>query len=243
MIGVLLVDDDALTLELHRTYVGRLDGFEVVGECTGARAAIAAVLERPGAIDLVLLDVTMPDGTGLDVLRHVRARCAQVDVIAITGVRDSEVVRQMVGLGVAQYLVKPFTFAVFRERLEQYREYRRRADESAGTATQAEIDALLGALRPSAPVTMPKGLSVETLTRVTEDVRAHGPVSAGEAAQRLGMSRVSARRYLEHLAETGRVIRSPRYGTPGRPESEYGWSGGSSVRAAERTSPRPPTTT
>jgi len=226
VIGVLLVDDDALTLELHRTYVERLEGFDVVGECTGARAAIGAVLERADAIDLVLLDVTMPDGTGLDVLRHVRARGARVDVIAITGVRDSEVVRQMVGLGVAQYLVKPFTFAVFRERMEQYREYRRRAEDAAGTATQAEIDALLGALHPAAPVTVPKGLSPDTLARVTQDVRDHGPVSAAEAAERLGMSRVSARRYLEHLAEAGRVIRSPRYGTPGRPESEYGWRGG-----------------
>ena len=73
MISVLLVDDDALTLELHRTYLERLDGFRVVAECTGARAAVSAILERPPAegIDLVLLDMTMPDGTGLDVLRHV----------------------------------------------------------------------------------------------------------------------------------------------------------------------------
>jgi response regulator of citrate/malate metabolism len=223
VIGVLLVDDDALTLELHRSYIERLDGFSVVAECTGARAAVAAVLERRSEIDLVLLDVTMPDGTGLDVLRHVRARGSAVDVIAITGVRDAEVVRQMAVLGVAQYLVKPFAFGVFRERLEQYREYRRRAGEAAGAATQAEIDAMLGALRPSGSVELPKGLSAETLARVTEDVRNHGPVSAGECAERLGMSRVAARRYLEHLAGAGRVERAPRYGTPGRPESEYRW--------------------
>jgi response regulator of citrate/malate metabolism len=222
VIGVLLVDDDALTLELHRSYIARLDGFEVVAECTGARAAVSAVLEHGEGIDLVLLDVTMPDGTGLDVLRHVRARGADVDVIAITGVRDADVVRQMVGLGVAQYLVKPFAFATFRERLEQYLEYRRRATEAAGTATtQAEIDALFGALRPATAVELPKGLSAETLERVSADLRAHEPVSAVEAAQRLGMSRVAVRRYLEHLAATGVVVRTPRYGTPGRPESEY----------------------
>lgn len=223
MIGVLLVDDDALTLELHRTYVERLDGFEVVSECTGARAAISAILEHGDAIDLVLLDVTMPDGTGVDVLRHVRARGAAVDVIAITGVRDADVVRRMVALGVAQYLVKPFPFALFRERLEQYREYRRRARDAEGTTTQSEIDELLGALRPAASAPLPKGLSADTLDRVSRDVRAHGPVSSSEAAERLGMSRVSARRYLEHLAAAGRVERAPRYGTPGRPESEYLW--------------------
>lgn len=227
MIQVLLVDDDALTLELHRSYLERLDGFRVVAECTGARAAVSAILERPPAkgIDLVLLDMTMPDGTGLDVLRHVRARAADVDVIAVTGVRDADVVRQMVALGVAQYLVKPFAFAVFRDRLEQYRAYRERAREASGPATQSEIDAMLGALRPSAPLPLPKGLSADTLERVTAAVRAEGPLSAAETATLLGMSRVAARRYLEHLADAGRADRSPRYGTPGRPETEYGWRG------------------
>nr|WP_205835098.1 response regulator [Microbacterium sp. CFH 90308] len=220
----MVVDDDALTLELHRSYLARLEGFELAGECTGARAAIEALLAGADRIDLVLLDVTMPDGTGVDVLRHVRARGATVDVIAITGVRDAEVVRGMVALGVAQYLVKPFTFAVFRERLEQYREFRRRADESAGAPTQAEIDAMLGAMHPATPVRLPKGLAPETLAVVSDDVRRNGPASAGEAARRLGMSRVAVRRYLEHLTAEGRVIRSPRYGTGGRPESEYRWN-------------------
>jgi len=225
MINVLLVDDEALTLELHRSFLGRLEGFRVVGECTGARAAVTAVLEQPPAegIDLILLDMTMPDGTGLDVLRHIRAHASHVDVIAVTAVRDAEVVRQMASLGVAQYLVKPFAFGVFRERLEQYREFRRRAEDAAGQATQSEIDALLGAMRPSAPVALPKGLSPESLERVSAAVRDGGPLSASETAGRLGMSRVAARRYLEHLAEAGRVERSARYGGPGRPESEYRW--------------------
>lgn len=225
MIGVLLVDDDVLTLELHRTFVERLDGFRVVAECTGARAAVTAVLEQPPAdrIDLVLLDVTMPDGTGLDVLRHLRARAAAVDVIAVTGVRDAEVVRQMAALGVAQYLVKPFTFRVFRERLEQYRAFRQTTERTSGEATQAEIDSMLGAMHLAAPTALPKGLSAETLELVSTEVREHGPLSASETADRLGMSRVAARRYLEHLVDARRVQRSARYGTPGRPQSEYRW--------------------
>ncbi|MFS0733394.1 response regulator [Microbacterium sp. 1P10UB] len=225
MISVLLVDDEPLTLELHRHYVARLDGFEVVAEATGARAAISAVLDRPpaGGIDLVLLDMNMPDGTGLDVLRHIRARGASVDVIAITSVRDADVVRQTVGLGVVHYLVKPFDFATFRERLQQYQDYRRRASDAAGDATQAEIDGMLGALRPAVAAATPKGLSADSLERVAAELRAHGPLSASEAAERLGMSRVAVRRYLEHLADVARVQRAPRYGSPGRPETEYSW--------------------
>lgn len=226
MIRTLLVDDDALTLELHRDYLARLDGFVVAGECTGARAAVSAVLERPGpdAFDLVLLDMTMPDGSGLDVLRALRSRAAAVDVIAVTGVRDADTVRQMAALGVFQYLVKPFAFTVFQERMQQYREHRDQARSTDGEATQAEIDALLG--RSTGAIRLPKGLSATSLERVTAEVREAGPLSASEAAARLGMSRVAVRRYLEHLAADGVLVRTARYGARGRPETEYGWKRG-----------------
>jgi response regulator of citrate/malate metabolism len=224
-IGVLLVDDEALTLDLHRQYVERLGGFTVVAECAGARAAVSALLDSPrsGEIDLVLLDMTMPDGSGLDVLRHIRARARSVDVIAITSVRDADVVRQVIGLGAVQYLVKPFTFADFAERMSQYRRFRVQAQQTAGAATQAEIDAMLGALRPTTRAALPKGLSADTLERVTARLREVGALSAQEAAEHLGMSRVAARRYLEHLADAGRAERASRYGGPGRPEAEYRW--------------------
>lgn len=225
MINVLIVDDERLARELHREYVSRIPGFQVVAECDGARAALNAVLDAqpPGGIDLVLLDMTMPDGHGLDVARHIRARAADVDVIAITGVRDAEVVRAAAGLGVVQYLVKPFSFAAFRDRLDQYAEYRRLMADTRGPATQAEIDALLGSLRPVGTSELPKGLSPATLDLVAAALRRGEALSAAETAQRLGMSRVAARRYLEHLADAGRLERTPRYGVPGRPVIEYAW--------------------
>ncbi|WP_226533430.1 response regulator [Microbacterium paraoxydans] len=223
MIRTLLVDDDALTLELHRDYLARLDGFVVTGECSSARAALNAVLDRPGAgaFDLVLLDITMPDGSGIDVLRTLRARAEATDVIAITGVRDAETVRQMAALGVYHYLVKPFPFAVFQERMDSYRAHREQATTTAGEATQAEIDALLG--RATGTLAVPKGLSVSSLEKISAVLRTSGPLSAREAAEQLGMSRVAARRYLEHLVAEGVLTRAARYGTRGRPETEYHW--------------------
>ncbi|WP_278102651.1 response regulator [Microbacterium proteolyticum] len=223
MIRVLVVDDDALALELHAAYVERLPGFEVVGQAAGARAALTAIADPARPIDLVLLDMTMPDGGGLDVARRVRAMGAGVDIIAVTAVRDAATVRAAVSTGVVQYLIKPFTFAAFRERLEAYRAYAEGLDRAAGDATQSEVDALLGSLRTMAP-TLPKGLSEETLQAVAERVRtASGAVSSTEVGEREGMSRVTARRYLEHLADVGRVRREPRYGGPGRPEITYAW--------------------
>lgn len=223
MIRVLVVDDDALALELHAAYVERLPGFEVVGQAAGARAALTAIADPARPIDLVLLDMTMPDGGGLDVARRVRAMGAGVDIIAVTAVRDAATVRAAVSTGVVQYPIKPFTFAAFRERLEAYRAYVEGLDRAAGDATQSEVDALLGSLRTMAP-TLPKGLSDETLQAVAERVRtASGAVSSTEVGEREGMSRVTARRYLEHLADVGRVRREPRYGGPGRPEITYAW--------------------
>ena len=223
MIRVLVVDDDALALELHAAYVERLPGFEVVGQAAGARAALTAIADPARPIDLVLLDMTMPDGGGLDVARRVRAMGAGVDIIAVTAVRDAATVRAAVSTGVVQYLIKPFTFAAFRERLEAYRAYAEGLDRAAGDATQSEVDALLGSLR-TMEHTLPKGLSEETLQAVAERVRtASGAVSSTEVGEREGMSRVTARRYLEHLADVGRVRREPRYGGPGRPEITYAW--------------------
>ncbi|MGN8026820.1 response regulator [Microbacterium sp. 22242] len=221
MIGVLLVDDDPLTLEVHAAYLKRIEGFETVGTCTGARAALNA-LTSPGArIDLVLLDVTMPDGSGLDVLRRARSLDVPADVIAVTSVRDVDTVRRMAALGVSQYLVKPFTFAAFQERMQQYRSRREQRTSIDGAASQAEIDALLGGSPPTGAIGLPKGLSPTTLDEISRVLSRSRELSATETADAVGVSRVTARRYLEHLADLGVAVRAARYGKPGRPETVY----------------------
>jgi response regulator of citrate/malate metabolism len=122
-----------------------------------------------------------------------------------------------------QYLIKPFAFAAFAEKLGAYRDYRARVG-SAVVTDQQEVDASFAALRTSSGGDLPKGLTRETLDRVRSAVRDAPPgtgISAAELATRLDLSRVTARRYLEHLADTGAVERANRYGTPGRPEVEY----------------------
>jgi response regulator of citrate/malate metabolism len=127
-----------------------------------------------------------------------------------------------VSLGIVQYLIKPFGFAAFAEKLNAYREYHARVG-GADITDQQEVDASFAALRTSSSGGLPKGLTPETLDRVRAAVRdAPGDaVSAAELAGALDLSRVTARRYLEHLADTGVVERASRYGTPGRPEVEY----------------------
>jgi response regulator of citrate/malate metabolism len=141
-------------------------------------------------------------------------------------------VRQAVALGVTHYLLKPFTFAAFRDKLDRYARYRSQLLDTGEVAAQHEIDRAFATLRGAPPDTLPKGLDTHTLDLVVAALRemaapaglsAASPagLSAAEVASRIGASRVTARRYLEHLAESGRVIRASRYGSPGRPEVEY----------------------
>ncbi|MFJ8209646.1 response regulator [Streptomyces sp. NPDC096033] len=222
-VRVLVVEDDPVAADAHALYVGRVPGFTAVA-AVHTLAEATRVLERT-PVDLLLLDLTLPDGNGLRFARALRASGHPADVIAVTSARDLAVVRESVSLGVVQYVLKPFAFPTLRERLLRYAEFRAAAGEAVG---QDDVDRALAALRAPASAQLPKGLSAPTLDRVAALLReaAEGLTAAG-AAGAAGISRITARRYLEHLVDTGRADRAPRYGQVGRPELHYRW------RAAE----------
>jgi response regulator of citrate/malate metabolism len=221
-VRTLVVDDDVRVADIHCGYVAKVAGFEVVGVAHRGTEALRRVLEDQP--DLILLDIYLPDLGGLEVCRRLRAAGNLTDIIAVTAARDVDTVRNAVGLGVAQYLVKPFPFATFREKLERYAAFRQKARRE-GEAGQDEIDAMLGELRSSSALPLPKGLSKETLELVTRTLKdSEDALGAAEVAEAAGLSRVTARRYLEHLVEGNRVALELKYGG-GRPEHRYRWGG------------------
>ena len=220
---VLVVEDEPVALEAHTAYVERVPGFVVAATATTSQAALHTLRGIP--IDVVLLDMNLPDRHGLEVIRAMRAGGHTADVIAVTSARDLDVVRAAVSLGVVQYLLKPFVFATLRERLETYRSYR---DQLGGTdqlSTQAEVDAVLSGSRHSTRSALPKGMSGELLGKVTRSLRDAEGLSATELADRVGVSRVTARRYAEYLCDGRLALRTQRYAGAGRPEVEYRWVG------------------
>jgi len=219
VIRTLIVEDDPVASAAHAEYVGRVRGFEVVAEApTGADAL--RVLARGGG-DLVLLDVHLPDTNGLEVLRRMRAAGNPTDVIMVTQARDLAVVRAAIAFGATQYLVKPFTSGAVRAKLEGYLAYRDRLAAGRPVA-QNDVDGLFDALRaPVGADALPKTVSRETLDAVVATLRPGAGITAQEVGEALGMSRVTARRYLEHLVDAGLAVREPRYGGTGRPQLEY----------------------
>ncbi|MER5279759.1 response regulator [Streptomyces sp. NPDC002809] len=219
MIRVLVVEDDPVAADAHQLYVDRVPGFSVAAVAHTRAEAVRALDRVP--VDLLLLDLYLPDGHGLQLLRALRAAGHAADVIAVTSARDLAVVREGVSLGVVQYVLKPFTFATLRDRLVRYAEFRSTAGEASG---QDEVDRALATLRTPQPARLPKGLSSPTLEAVTRVLRAAPDgVTAAAAGLELGISRITARRYLEHLVTAGRAVRSPQYGQIGRPELHYRW--------------------
>jgi response regulator of citrate/malate metabolism len=222
MIGVLIVDDDFMVAKVHAGFVTALEGFEVIGTAsTGAQALAEIERVRP---DLVLLDVYLPDMTGLEVLRQLRAAGSSADVIVISAARDVDSIRSALHGGVLHYLVKPFDRGTFETRLRNYAELRTDLAELA-TAAQSDVDRVFGGIRGGSQpqVATPKGITRETLDLVRQTLGAAGPegLSATECSERTGLARVSARRYLEQLVMTDQADVRQRYGTAGRPERRF----------------------
>jgi len=216
---VLIVEDDPVAAEAHRTYVDRLPGFTCLGIAGTAARALHVLSQEQ--VDLVLLDMNLPDGHGLDVVRRMRAAGNQTDVVAVTAAREVAAVQAAARIGVVQYVLKPFAFETLRDRLNAYARQRRSAESGQVVADQDEVDRLL---HPATVSSVPKGLAGSVLDRVVKLLGNREGWTAEEVAAELGTSRITARRYLEHLADQGQALRTQRYdGRSGRPKVEYSW--------------------
>jgi response regulator of citrate/malate metabolism len=218
VISTLIVEDDYHVATIHSAYVRKVRGFAVAGHASSLASARAEI--RRLAPMLVLLDLYLPDGHGLDLLRETLAgRGHRPDFLVITAARDMASVRAAMQLGTVHYLVKPFTFNQLAERLDAYRDLRGRLERTS-EAEQHDVDALFGLLRGPAP--LPKGQSGPTMSRIRELLQAApDDVSAAEVAEQVGISRSTAQRYLAELARQGRIELRLHYGVTGRPEHRY----------------------
>jgi response regulator of citrate/malate metabolism len=210
-LSVLIVEDDFRVADMHAAIVDALPGFTVAGTANTLAAA-----RKSGPVDLALVDVYLPDGSGIDLVRELHC-----DSIMLSAATEAETVRAAVAAGALGYLVKPFAPTDLAARMAGYARYRKIL--SAGNLGPAEVDAALDALRPriatqQLTVVAPsptKDLVLQALAGAT------GPMSAAEVAAEIGVSRATAQRYLAALATSDEVKIGLRYGSTGRPEQEF----------------------
>jgi two-component system CitB family response regulator len=221
-VKVLLAEDDRQIAEIQRQFLDRIDGFEVIGMAHSLQSTreMTEIL----APDLLLLDIHFPDGNGLDFVKQLREGKQQTDVILVTAARDVEMLKTAIYGGVFDYIVKPLVFDRIRESLERYREQLTRLQE-LDTVEQSDIDAIMprgrAASRQGEPA-LPKGVDVLTLNKVRDFLAsAEQSIAASDVGDRLGVSRTTARRYLEYLVSTRELQVDLSYGGVGRPERHY----------------------
>lgn len=214
---LVMIEDDPLVAQVNLGYLAGRPEYRVLGVAQTVQAG--RTLLRQHRPDLLLLDVYLPDGSGLDLLTEARAAGWVQDVILLTAARDAASVQAALSGGAADFLIKPFT----RERLSAALDtVQARRDAMRGGErefTQGALDRLLGHARTQH---LPKRVEAHTLEKVAEVLRASPePLSAEDVGRRLGINRATAWRYLEQLTELGQAELDLSYGSVGRPTKRY----------------------
>jgi len=219
-IRILIVEDDPMVRDIHRRFISSLESFSVVGEAGAGTEALALLQHKK--VHLLILDIFMPELDGIHTLRAIREAGWDVDIIVITAAQGGEIIKESARLGVFAYLIKPFTFEKFAQTLKFYRLYFQKLGTENHTFSQADLDGIFFSGEKSRPGHLPKGLQLVTLEKVISFLQEKKEgVSSEELASFLGVSRVTARRYLEYLVLAGRAVREPVYREWGRPLNCY----------------------
>lgn len=221
-IHVLIVEDDAMVAEINKKYTEAVEGYVVDGLVFNGSEAIAQIQQRKP--DVVILDNYLPETNGLEILHALRSQDKPIDIIMITAADDVQTVKKAVRQGVVAYITKPFKFERYRAVLEAYRDNRLKIKEKE-RFNQEEIDELIavGSGRINQETDdMPKNFNSQTRDLIINFLVGQSEAaSAEQVAATVGVSRVTARRYLEYMLEQGQVVRSMDYLTVGRPVHRF----------------------
>ncbi|SET88795.1 response regulator [Paenibacillus sp. NFR01] len=221
MIKVLIVEDDPMVAEMNKFYLSQTEGFIAAGSARSAEEALGLLLKH--SYDLILLDIYMKSGNGLELLSEIRRRGIKVDVIIISAASDKGNIQEALQNGVVDYLIKPFEFSRFRTALDGYRE-QNKLFRNRQSLSQSELDKFARFKQDRAgSMELGKGFTRQTLQTIWTALECgdSDSFSADEISARSGISRVSVNKYLVGLAELGILDMELSYGHIGRPVQKY----------------------
>ena len=220
MYKVLIIEDDPMVAMINEQYIKRNKSFEIVGKCSDGASALD-FLEN-NAVDLLILDVFMPKMDGFETLRKIRNKQITVDAIMVTAANDRDSLEEALHLGIVDYLVKPFTFDRFQMALEKYIA-QNNALKDIDTLNQKSIDHIIDNSGKKSENLFPKGIQERTLQIIMEYLNGNKNkwFTGDDIAAKVGLTGVTVRRYMNYLAESGKVAGEMNYETGGRPRMQY----------------------
>ncbi|WP_372738439.1 response regulator [Neptunomonas sp.] len=224
LIRIVIAEDDQQIAEIQKRFLERIAGFELVGIAHSLEDAedLIDVLQP----ELLLLDIHFPTGTGLDLLRKLRARNSSVDVILVTAAKEVDSLREALHGGVFDYILKPLVFERLQETLDRYHQHLEKF-QAMQTLGQSDVDTILpysttATSNDGLETRLPKGVDALTLEKVRSVFSTHSDaLNAEEVGEYIGASRTTARRYLEFLVSNNELSAEVSYGSVGRPERKY----------------------
>ncbi|AOY77771.1 response regulator [Clostridium formicaceticum] len=222
MIRVLIVEDDPMVSQLNKKYVERVKGFKVVYMAENGQEALNFLKNH--SVDLVILDVFMPKLDGISFLKEVRKRSLKIDVILVTAAKEAESIDEVLKLGAIDYLIKPFEYQRLKSTLDNYIE-RYQLLKHKNTIFQEDIDKIMKQSADVLEKDFQKGIHKKTLERIRKFMKSHEAeyLTSEEVAEKMKVSRVTVRRYLEYLVSLEELVLEIEYGAIGRPRHLYKW--------------------
>lgn len=220
MANVLIVEDDPMVGQINKTYIESVEGFRVVSIIKDASSAIDYLKNHQ--VDLIILDIYLPKGDGISILKEIRQIGLNLDAIMVTAASESEKIEYALRYGAIDYLIKPFEYERLKRTLEKFNS-RHILLNSNEKMKQEDIDKITISGLWNIDNSMQKGLNKHTLNHVMRfiDENAHRLLSAEELSDGLGITKVTVRRYMDHLEKIGFVVQDLEYGAVGRPSYKY----------------------
>ncbi len=216
---VLIVEDEVRLAELHADFIrghGRFNVTGIAGTLTEAKRMIEA--SKP---TLILLDNYLPDGNGVDLLEYLVATGGDVRVIFVTAASEMETCSKAIACGAFDYIIKPVSYDRLKAAIDRFCRF---VDtrQSSEKVDQRLVDQLYNLQsKPTSKERRTKGIEEFTLGRVKEVFSGSESETTDSVARILGISKTTARRYLEFCVEIQFLAAEIVYGKVGRPERVY----------------------
>ncbi|XVL44811.1 response regulator [Staphylococcus equorum] len=222
MLNILIVEDDPMVAQINQQFIKKIDDQTSVDIASNVKEAITHIENKE--IDLLLLDIYMPEENGLTFLKYVREQGYKIDAILITAATDVEEIQTAFRYGAVDYLIKPFDFERFQQSLLRYKKGLTFFNKTS-SINQTDIDAEFlnkEVVDRDSELKLPKGVTEATLQVIIDKMKSfeENEFSTDDISKRVNISRVSVRKYLKFLTDIEVLEESLNYGI-GRPINFY----------------------
>lgn len=217
---VLIVEDETKLAAIHAEFIEQNFNLRVVGIApTLYEAKRMLQLHKPR---LVLLDNYLPDGEGVSLVGSDLLKDINCSVIFITAASDMNTCAQAIRCGAFDYLIKPVAYPRLRSSLERFIQFVH-TQYTYKVVDQQNVDVLYQ-LQASSPANNgSKGIEENTLGLIQQIFLSDNTLlySVDEVVEKTGLSKTTARRYLEFCVENQFLDIEMRYGKIGHPRRLY----------------------